>query len=155
MLQSKPTYNTDYGYARVAAAVPALNVADIEGNVQSIKASINEAIEQKAQLIVFPEMSITGYTCADLFGNETLLNEAEKALDTIASSIGNSNAIVIVGAPIRYNGHLYNCAVVMQKGNCGLVPRRKGPTSRDWNRMGCFTLANLRGAPFGGVWMTG
>lgn len=143
MLQSKPTYNTDYGYARVAAAVPALNVADIEGNVQSIKASINEAIEQKAQLIVFPEMAVTGYTCADLFGNETLLNEAEKALDTIASSIGNSNVIVIVGAPIRYNGHLYNCAVVMQKGNMWVVPKTYLPNYKEFYEKRWFTSDNM------------
>lgn len=143
MLQSKPTYNTDYGYARVAAAVPTLNVADVESNLQSIKASINEAIEHKAQLVVFPEMAITGYTCADLFGNETLLNEAEKALDAIAASTVNSSIIVIVGAPVRHSGHLYNCAVVMQKGNMWIVPKTYLPNYKEFYEKRWFTSDNM------------
>ena len=143
MLQSKPTYNTDYGYARVAAAVPTLNVADVESNLQSIKASINEAIEHKAQLVVFPEMAITGYTCADLFGNETLLNEAEKALDAIAASTVNSNIIVIVGAPVHHSGHLYNCAVVMQKGNMWIVPKTYLPNYKEFYEKRWFTSDNM------------
>lgn len=143
MLQSKPTYNTDYGYARVAAAVPTLNVADVESNLQSIKASINEAIEHKAQLVVYPEMAITGYTCADLFGNETLLNEAEKALDAIAASTVNSNIIVIVGAPVRHSGHLYNCAVVMQKGNMWIVPKTYLPNYKEFYEKRWFTSDNM------------
>lgn len=143
MLQSKPTYNSDYGYARVAAAVPTLNVADVESNLQSIKASINEAIEHKAQLVVFPEMAITGYTCADLFGNETLLNEAEKALDAIAASTVNSNIIVIVGAPVRHSGHLYNCAVVMQKGNMWIVPKTYLPNYKEFYEKRWFTSDNM------------
>lgn len=142
MLHTTPTYNTDYGYARVASAVPSLNVADISGNTLAIIQIIHEAIDRKAQLIVLPELAITGYTCADLFGNETLLNEAEIALETIVSETISNNIIAIVGAPIRNNGHLYNCAVVMHHGNMWIVPKTYLPNYKEFYEKRWFTSDN-------------
>ena len=70
----------DYGYFRVAAAVPRVNVADVRANVNSIVEQLELASHHGAQLVVLPEMCVTGYTCGDLLGNELLLDEAERAL---------------------------------------------------------------------------
>lgn len=143
MLQTKPSYKTDYGYARVAAAVPALNVADIEANVNAINDTIHEALAKKTQLLVLPEMAITGYTCADLFGNETLLIEAEKAITSIAQLTVDNDLIVILGAPLRNNGQLYNCAVVMQRGNMWVIPKTYLPNYKEFYEKRWFTSDNV------------
>ena len=71
---------TDYGYIRVASAVPSVNVADVDFNVKSILSSIEQAKQCDAQMLVLPELCVTAYTCADLFGNEQLLDAAEESI---------------------------------------------------------------------------
>lgn len=134
----------DYGFVRIASVVPSLNVADVAGNVHSVIEVYKQARERKAQLVVFPELSVTGYTCADLFGNESLLDEAEQALDTIYSTVNEMGGIAIVGAPLRERGHLYNCAVVMAAGK-GMfaVPKTYLPNYKEFYEKRWFTSDNI------------
>lgn len=144
MLQNKPTYKTDYGYVRVASVVPSLNVADVAGNVQNIIESFKQARNKGAQVVVFPELSVTGYTCGDLFGNEALLDEAEKSLALIYDYVASYGGIAIVGCPLRERGHLYNCAVVMAC-NCGMfvVPKTYLPNYKEFYEKRWFTSDNI------------
>jgi len=134
----------DYGFVRIASVVPSLNVADVAGNVRSIIESYKLARDSKAQVVVFPELSVTGYTCADLFGNESLLNEAEQALECIYEVVNECGGIAIVGAPIRERGHLYNCAVVMAAGQ-GMyaVPKTYLPNYKEFYEKRWFTSDNI------------
>ena len=148
MLQKKPTYKTDYGYVRVASVVPSLNVADVAGNVHNIIKSYNEAREKGAQVVVFPELAVTGYTCGDLFGNEALLDEVELGIEEIARNVVASGGIAIVGAPLRERGHLYNCAIVMTCNNgMYVVPKTYLPNYKEFYEKRWFTSDNItRGA---------
>ncbi len=102
-----------YGFVKVAAAVPAVKVADCEFNVEHIISMIKKADEQKVDVICFPELCITGYTCQDLFFNSLLLDEAEKALDRIVGETADLEILAIVGLPLRLNGCLYNMAALV------------------------------------------
>lgn len=105
-----------YGFVRVAAAVPAVKVADCKFNAQQIETQIAIADGKGVQIIIFPELSITGYTCADLFGQTLLLEEAEIALMQIMNNTRQMDIISIIGMPVVMNSTLLNCAVVCQKG---------------------------------------
>ena len=83
MAKKKHQAVTDYGMVRVAAVVPQVNVADVDGNVAHLIESLNQAVKAGAAIVVTPELCVTGYTCADLFGNELLLDAAELALLTL------------------------------------------------------------------------
>ena len=106
----------NYGFIRVAAVVPTVNVADCEANVDHIIKNIHEAYKRKAQLIVFPELSITGYTCGDLFKQTTLIKSAFEGLERISSATLGLNALVVVGLPIVFEGRMFNCAVAIFNG---------------------------------------
>lgn len=107
-----------YGFLRTASVVPAVNVADCESNVEHIIKWIEAAYSKHVQVLVFPELCITGYTCGDLFNQELLLRSAMQGIEKIAEATQGKAMAVVVGAPIAYEGRLYNCAVVM---NCGTV----------------------------------
>ena len=114
----------NYGFIRVAAAVPSVRVADVTFNVQQIISSLRKAEEAQASLVVFPELSVTAYTCADLFAQNLLLEEAEKGVAAIAAATKDCAVAVVVGVPVRINGNLYNCAAVIRGGALhGLVPK--------------------------------
>lgn len=135
---------TDYGYIRVATAVPSVNVADVDFNVESILSCIRRAIDCGAQMVVLPELCVTAYTCADLFGNEQLLDAAEEALRTIQKSTADTNIVVFVGAPLRCDGHLYNCAVCIQNGEIlGAVPKTYLPNYKEFYEKRWFTSYNV------------
>lgn len=135
---------TDYGYIRVASAVPSVSVADVDFNVNSICDSIKQAIECKAQLLVLPELCLTSYTCADLFGNEQLLDAAEEGLRKIQSFTEGNDLVVFVGAPLRCDGHLYNCAVCIQNGIIlGAVPKTYLPNYKEFYEKRWFTSYNV------------
>ena len=114
----------DYGFIRVAACVPETAVAEPRKNAGRIKALIDKAMEKDSSLVVFPELSITGYTCADLFSQELLISEAEEAVRDLAAYIEGKSCTVVVGAPVRVDGCLYNCGVVIRDGKVrGIVPK--------------------------------
>lgn len=103
----------DNGFLRVASCVPAVVPGDVDANVASICELISEAAEKGARLVVFPELCVTGYTCADLFHNDALLAKADKALDIIQQKASENRVIAVVGAPLVVAQTLYNCAVVV------------------------------------------
>lgn len=114
----------EQGFVRVGAVVPKLKVADTEFNCNEIIKQIEIASNNKIQIIVFPELCVTGYTCQDLFEQDTLLEEAEKALNKILDYTNNLDIICIIGMPIKAENQLFNTAVVIQKGKIlGIVPK--------------------------------
>ena len=106
----------NYGMFRVAAASLKLKVADPDYNKEEIKKAIDLAVGEGVRLLVTPELSITGYTCADLFFTKALQQAAERAIDDIADYTKDKNIAVIVGAPYRYKNKLYNCAYTILNG---------------------------------------
>ena len=130
----------DYGFVRVAAAVPVVSLADPAGNAAKICGLIDRAEEMKASLVVFPELCVTGYSCADLFGQTLLIEAAEKAVKEIAEHTAGSSAAVVVGVPVRLRGHLYNCAAVLRGGRlCGIVPKIHLPNYGEFYECRWFT----------------
>ena len=114
----------EQGFVRVGAVVPKLKVADTEFNCNEIIKQIEVASNDKIQIVVFPELCVTGYTCQDLFEQDTLLEEAEKALNKILDYTNNLDIICIIGMPIKAENQLFNTAVVIQKGKIlGIVPK--------------------------------
>lgn len=112
------------GYIRVAAASPEVKVADVDFNINEIKRMTDIAEERNADVIVFPELSITGYTCADLFYQSNLLDSAEKAIENLADYSSSKDIAIVVGAPLRSGNKLYNCAILIRKGEVsGAVPK--------------------------------
>ena len=114
----------EQGFVRVGAVVPKLKVADTEFNCNEIIKQIEITRNNKIQIVVFPELCVTGYTCQDLFEQDTLLEEAEKALNKILDYTNNLDIICIIGMPIKAENQLFNTAVVIQKGKIlGIVPK--------------------------------
>ncbi|MDR0768867.1 MAG: NAD(+) synthase [Dysgonamonadaceae bacterium] len=115
----------DHGFYRVAAAIPQVKVANCRFNIKQIENLIRKAIDSQVEIVCFPELSVTAYTCADLFFQETLTQEAEKAVEHLKKESEKWSPITfIVGAPVELNSKLYNCAVVCRKGKiCGIVPK--------------------------------
>ncbi len=112
------------GFVKIACCTPEIRVADLEFNKTKILGQIDNAVNDAAKIIVFPELCITGATCGDLFLRDSLIESAENALLEICEKTQDSDAVVIVGAPIKANEKLYNCAVVMQGGEfLGAVPK--------------------------------
>ncbi len=112
------------GFLRVAAATPAVNVADCKFNAGQI---INRCIDldkKKVNVAVFPQLSVTGYTCGDLFRSQVLINAADEAIKSIVEASADWNMLVFVGAPVSANGHLCDCAVAICRGQVlGVVPK--------------------------------
>ena len=114
----------NFGYIRVSAAMPRVYVADPARNAAEIIRLSEQAALQQSSIIVFPELSVTGYTCADLFGQNRLLNDAEKAVTEILERTALLDAMIVFGTPVRYAGRLYNCAVAARAGRIlGMVPK--------------------------------
>ncbi|MBO7466086.1 MAG: NAD(+) synthase [Bacteroidaceae bacterium] len=114
----------NYGFIRVAAAVPSVRVADVAFNVQQMITSLRQADAAQASLVVFPELGVTSYSCGDLFGQNLLVEEAEKGLRAIITASKDCSTAAVVGVPVRIRGKLYNCAAVIRRGILhGLVPK--------------------------------
>lgn len=117
-----------YGFLKVAAATPAIKVADCAYNREQIVTLIHECEKAKAQLMVLPELCVTGYTCGDLFLHETLLTNAKKELLAIAKETIGMDVVVVVGLPMMKDQKLYNVAAVVQNGEIlGVVPKSHIP----------------------------
>lgn len=127
-------------YIRIASACPVTNVADIDYNLTNIKKCIDIALEQKSKLIVFPELSITSYTCGDLFNQEQLLSNAEIALEKLCEFSKGTDILIAVGAPLQFNYCLYNCAYIIFNGNIlGIVPKSYIPNYTEFYEKRWFT----------------
>ena len=113
-----------YGFITVAAGVPSVKVADINYNLLHIEDLIAQAEGKGVEIIVFPELSLTGYSCQDLFRSQLLLEKAEEGLLQLLDFTRKLDIIAIVGMPISMDGMLLNCAVAIQQGNVlGIVPK--------------------------------
>ena len=143
MAKKKNLAVPDYGLMRVAAVVPRVNVADVEGNTAGIIEGVDRAVKAGAHIVVLPELCVTGYTCADLFGNELLLDTAERALVEICDKYKDTPVMVVVGAPLRCSGHLFNCAVVINHGDMWAVPKTYIPNYKEFYEKRWFTSSNI------------
>ena len=113
-----------YGYIKVAACIPNVSVADCNFNTERIIANMHKAAERGVEIIAFPELSLTSYTCGDLFLQPTLLQQAEASLARIADESMKLPLVAIVGLPVMVGNAIYNCAAVVAQGEIvGLVPK--------------------------------
>ena len=135
-----------HGYVKVGAAIPLVSVADTKYNVDQMVALAHKAYEEGAEITVFPELCVTGYTCGDLFTQQTLLHEAEIGIARFAQATSEHDTIYIIGAPVYVCGALYNCALVLQQGKIlGIVPKCYIPNYGEFNERRWFSTGyNLR-----------
>lgn len=123
----------NYGFIKVASAVPSVKVADCKYNVEQIEQQIVLAEGQGVEIIVFPELSLTGYTCQDLFRQNLLLETTESAMLMLLDFTRQLNIISIVGLPIAVGDLLLNCAAIIQKGQIlGIVAKEYLPNYNEF-----------------------
>ncbi|MBQ6751801.1 MAG: NAD(+) synthase [Bacteroidaceae bacterium] len=123
----------NYGFVKVASAIPSLKVADCSYNIQQIESLIIQAEGKGVEIIVFPELCISGYTCGDLFGQQLLLEKCEESLFKLLDFTRSLQIIAIVGMPVMVGGLLMNCAVVVQGGKIlGVVPKTFLPNYKEF-----------------------
>ncbi|MDD5871981.1 MAG: NAD(+) synthase [Clostridia bacterium] len=128
------------GYVRVEVVTPDIKVADCIFNTEQICRQIDKAYDAQVSVIVFPEMCITGYTCNDLFLQDTLLSDAQKSLASIAEHTKGRNMVTVVGLPFEYCNKLYNVAAVIKDGVIlGLVPKKYIPNYNEFYERRQFT----------------
>ena len=131
-----------YGFITVAAAVPSVRVADTEYNLRSIECEIAKAEGRGVEIICFPELCITGYSCQDLFREQLLLDKADEALMQLLDFTRKLDIIAIVGLPVVVDGLLLNCAAVIQKGCLlGIVPKDYLPNYNEFYEKRWFASA--------------
>ena len=130
----------NFGFVKVAAGVPAVQVADCFYNISQIEKLMREASVKGVQLISFPELSITAYTCMDLFAQQTLLGNAEKALLQLVDSTKDLDIFTLVGLPLVAENRLVNAAVAFQKGKIlGVVPKTYLSSYKEFQEERWFT----------------
>ena len=130
------------GFLTVATATPELHVADPVYNAEKMIEMMMQAKEKKVSLLVFPELSVTGYTCGDLFASRRLSDAAIEALERIRDASRGSGMLVFVGAPLRHMGKLYNCAAAICDGKIlGMVPKTHLPNYGEFYEKRNFTPA--------------
>lgn len=133
----------EYGYVKVGASTLELKVSDTIYNVQMIKKQIDEAVNKNIQIICFPELSITGYTCGDLFNQDILIDKAYEGLKDLVDYSKDKMIVIIVGSPIKCENKLYNCAVVINNGKIlGIVPKTYIPNYNEFYEMRWFKSSN-------------
>jgi NAD+ synthase (glutamine-hydrolysing) len=131
------------GFVRVAAAVPYGSVAGITANTSTIISLIEKGVEQNVSVVVFPELSITGYTCGDLFHRTSIIEDSITAICTIAEETASLPVMSIVGLPVINENQLYNCAAVIQGGTIlGIVPKSFIPGYREFYEPRWFSGSN-------------
>ncbi len=127
-MENESTKKTDrdvqFGFCKVACGVPTLRVGAPEENVRELCALFDRAKGEHCSVLVFPELSICGYTCGDLFRHAVLLDACERALETLLRHTEGSDLLCVVGMPVRAGGALYDCALVLQNGKLlGVQPK--------------------------------
>ena len=121
-----------FGFQKVAAAIPQVKVADCGFNGKQLLSLAEQATQRGVEIVLFPELAITGATCGDLFLQRTLLEAADAALEQLVHATRKLPLTLIVGAPLRHGGRLYNCAVVFSQGRVmGVVPKRYLPEEQN------------------------
>lgn len=145
-----------HGFYRVAAASPKITVADTVANTAEIAGLITDAYKKGADLVTFPELCVTAYTCGDLFQSTTLLDNARAALAEITELSNETPGMLIaVGVPIEYHNVLFNCAVLIADGKIlAYIPKTFIPNNQEfyekrWFASGAGIETELDGVPFG------
>ncbi|MBP3285271.1 MAG: NAD(+) synthase [Clostridia bacterium] len=130
------------GFIKVAAVTLKVRVADVEFNILKVNELIHELNEKRVRLAVFPELTITGYTCGDLFFQEALIERSMSALDALLKMTADTKVIAVVGLPFSYRGKLYNTAAVIYGGKLlGLIPKSYLPNYNEFYEKRYFTPA--------------
>lgn len=133
------------GFLRVAVATPKIKVADVRFNTEAVLREITEADRQGASLLVFPELALTAYTCADLFHQTILIERATAALDEVAEATRCTQLVAVVGVPYMVDHKLYNCAAVLHAGRIlALVPKKNLPNYSEFYERRWFTPGQTR-----------
>ena len=142
----------EFGFIRVAAATPRVKVADVDANVEEICRMAEIAENEQVSILAFPELSVTGYSCGDLFSHELLVSRAEEGVKRLKAFSRGKSLTLVVGVPVRVRGSLYNCAAVIQNGSLkGIVPKIYLPTYNEfyelrWFSSGCDFLSDTLSA---------
>ena len=132
-----------FGYVKVAAAVPHVKVADCEYNKEQMLLKINEAAKKGVQILCFPELSITAYTCGDLFFQSSLLEGAKKVLKDLLVETKHTEMAIAVGMPLVIEDELYNCGVLIRQGKIlGVVPKQFIPNYNEFYEKRWFALGS-------------
>lgn len=135
--------NKKYGYVRVAASVPELKVANVDFNTKEVIKEIKTLYKEGVQIVTFPELCLTGYTCADLFSQDILITKSKEAIKEVMDSTKSLDIISIIGAPIVCDNQLFNCAVVINKGEIlGIVPKTYIPNYGEFYEKRWFSTSN-------------
>ena len=133
------------GFLRVAVATPKIKVADVRFNTDAVLREIGEADRQGVSLLVFPELVLTAYTCADLFHQTILIERAAAALDEVAEATRRTQLVAVVGVPYMVDHKLYNCAAVLHAGRIlALVPKKNLPNYSEFYERRWFTPGQAR-----------
>ena len=133
------------GFLRVAVATPKIKVADVRFNTDAVLREIAEADRQGVSLLVFPELVLTAYTCADLFHQTILIERAAAALDEVAEATRRTQLVAVVGVPYIVDHKLYNCAAVLHAGRIlALVPKKNLPNYSEFYERRWFTPGQAR-----------
>ncbi len=121
------------GFLRVSVIAPELRVADVPYNGRAIIEALEQAASRGCQVALFPELCITAYSCADLFYQSLLLNQARSALRSIAEATEKYSIAAVVGLPLEVGGKLYNCAAFISDNTVlGVVPKTNIPTTNEY-----------------------
>lgn len=132
----------NYEFVKVAAAVPYVQVADCFYNIGRIEGLMRQASAKGVQIMAFPELSVTAYTCLDLFAQQTLLDNAEQALLKLVADTTDLDILTIVGVPLRTENRLINAALAFQSGRIlGVVPKTYLPNYKEFQEQRWFTSA--------------
>lgn len=135
-----------YGFVKVAAAVPHVRVADCKYNTEQIENLMAQAEGQGIEVLCFPELCVTAYTCQDLFHQQLLLEDAEAALLKLMAFSHSLNVVTIIGAPLSLDGVLFNCAVVIHRGKIvGVIPKTYLPDYNEFYEQRWFASAPVTG----------
>lgn len=136
----------NYEYLRVAVAIPKIKISDTKSNVEEILSIVKKAyLEIKVKVIVFPELCITGYTCADLFNQKTLIKGSEDALNYFLKETKELNILIAVGMPIKADNQLFNCAVLIKNGIIlGVIPKTYIPNYNEFYEKRWFASSTSR-----------
>ncbi len=127
------------GFIKIAAVSPAVTVGNVEKNCNEIINMLEKAKNQRVQIAVFPELSLCGYTCGDLFHQKTLIDACYNGIMKICEYSKTFNGYIAVGSPIKYNGKLYNCAVMINNGKVlGIVPKTYIPNYNEYYELRWF-----------------
>lgn len=135
--------NKKFGYVRVAASVPELKVANVEFNTKEVIKEIKALDKEGVQIVTFPELCLTGYTCADLFSQDILITKSKEAIKEVIDSTKLLDIISIIGVPIVCDNQLFNCGVVINKGEIlGVVPKTYIPNYGEFYEKRWFSTSN-------------